>query len=106
VEEFITIETLKNLTVPLAAAIVYILISAFRFAIAEYWTDLVNRIVTLVVAIGLVELGTVLSQPEDPAAYVAALVNGAIVALAVIKAKSAEDLKVPLLGARKTPPTD
>ncbi|NLO27288.1 MAG: hypothetical protein GX113_03785 [Actinobacteria bacterium] len=105
-DEFITLETLKNLTVPLAAAIVYILISAFRFAVPEYWTDIVNRIATLVIATGLVELGTALARPEDPAAYVAALINGSIVALAVIKAKSAEDLKVPLLGQRKAPPEE
>ncbi len=58
------------------------------------------------ISIGLVELGTVLARPEDPAAYVAGLINGSIVALAVIKAKSAEDLKVPLLGLRSKSPEE
>lgn len=71
-------------TVTGAATIVWILISALKGVLQGYWSTQIQRVTALVLSIGLMELVAYLNAVTWEN-YILAVVNGAIISLAVMQ---------------------
>ena len=86
------------LSVAGAAAMVWAVNAAFQRALQELWTDRLNRIATLVLAIAVTESMAIASGTNSWTVYLLQFINGCIVSLAVVPVKPNEAV---LLGLRR-----
>lgn len=70
-------------TVAGAATIVWLVISILKGIVGVYWTDVVNRIVTIVLSIALMIYMVYRGDAATADNYVLAVLNGFVVSLAV-----------------------
>lgn len=71
-------------TVSGAAAIVWILISALKGVLQDYWSDKVQRIAALAFSVAIMSFVTY-QQGAAWGDYILAVINGAVVSLAVMQ---------------------
>ena len=70
-------------TVAGAATIVWLVVSILKGVVGTYWTDVVNRVVTIVLSIALMAYMVYRGEDATVDNYVLAVLNGFVVSLAV-----------------------
>ena len=82
------------LSVAGAAAMVWAVNAALMRALGDLWTDRMNRICTLIVAIAITESMAIAGGVNSWAVYMLQFINGCIVSLAVVPMKPETIIRV------------
>ena len=82
------------LSVSGAAALVWSVNAALARALGDIWTDRMNRIATLILAIAITETMAIAAGTNSYAVYMLQFINGCIVSLAVVPLKPNETEKI------------